>query len=161
MATSVAKSRLATERRNWRKDHPFGFVAKPQSSEDGSLNLLVWDCIVPGKKNAAWDGAFLPITLRFSEEYPEKPPLAHFPQGFFHPNIYPSGKVCLSILNEEKGWKPSLSVKQILTGIQDLLDNPNNDDPAQESAYHMLNRSKTEYNARVKIEVKKYQNNTL
>lgn len=23
-----------------------------------------------------------------------------FPQGFFHPNIYPSGTVCLSILNE-------------------------------------------------------------
>lgn len=23
-----------------------------------------------------------------------------FPAGFFHPNIYPSGTVCLSILNE-------------------------------------------------------------
>jgi len=27
-----------------------------------------------------------------------------FPAGFFHPNIYPSGTVCLSILNEVRGW---------------------------------------------------------
>lgn len=40
------------------------------------------------------------------------------PQGFFHPNIYPSGTVCLSILNEDEGWKPCITVKQILLGIQ-------------------------------------------
>ena len=28
------------------------------------------------------------------------PAQCKFPQGFFHPNIYPSGTVCLSILNE-------------------------------------------------------------
>ena len=38
--------------------------------------------------------------------------------GFFHPNIYPSGTVCLSILNEEEGWRPSITVKQILLGVQ-------------------------------------------
>ena len=40
------------------------------------------------------------------------------PAGFFHPNIYPSGTVCLSILNEDEGWRPSITVKQILLGIQ-------------------------------------------
>jgi len=57
--------------------------------------MLVWDCVIPGKKDTIWDTAYLPLTLRFSEEYPEKPPTAHFPAGFFHPNVYPSGKVCL------------------------------------------------------------------
>jgi len=38
-----------------------------------------------------------------------------------HPNIYPSGTVCLSILNEEEDWKPNITVKQILLGIQKLL----------------------------------------
>ena len=33
----------------------------------------------------------------------------------------PSGKVCLSILNEEKSWKPSITVKQILVGVQELM----------------------------------------
>jgi ubiquitin-conjugating enzyme E2 I len=41
-----------------------------------------------------------------------------FPKDFFHPNIYPSGTVCLSILNEDEGWRPSITIKQILTGIQ-------------------------------------------
>ena len=36
------------------------------------------------------------------QDYPHKPPKCKFPAGFFHPNIYPSGTVCLSILNEEE-----------------------------------------------------------
>jgi hypothetical protein len=46
------------------------------------------------------------------------PPQCKFPANFFHPNIYPSGTVCLSILNEDEGWRPSITVKQILLGIQ-------------------------------------------
>lgn len=56
--------------------------------------------------------------LDFVEGYPAKPPKAKFPERFFHPNIYPSGTVCLSILNEDEAWKPSITVKQILLGIQ-------------------------------------------
>lgn len=41
-----------------------------------------------------------------------------FPAGFFHPNVYPSGTVCLSILNAEEAWKPGITLKQILLGIQ-------------------------------------------
>ena len=44
-----------------------------------------------------------------------------FVPPLFHPNVYPSGTICLSILNEEEGWRPAISVKQILLGIQDLL----------------------------------------
>lgn len=48
-----------------------------------------------------WEGGYYPLTLQFSEDYPSKPPKCKFPQGFFHPNVYPSGTVCLSILNED------------------------------------------------------------
>ncbi|KAL9265795.1 SUMO-conjugating enzyme SCE1-like protein [Drosera capensis] len=78
-----------------------------------------------------WEGGNYPLTLLFSEDYPSKPPKCKFPQGFFHPNVYPSGTVCLSILNEDSGWRPAITVKQILVGIQDLLDSPNPSDPAQ------------------------------
>jgi len=71
------------------------------------------------------------LTMEFTDEYPSKPPKCKFAPTLFHPNIYPSGTVCLSILNEDKGWKPSITIKQLLIGIQDLLDNPNPDDPAQ------------------------------
>ena len=46
--------------------------------------------------------------------------------------------MCLSSLNEEKDWIASITIKQILVGIQRLLDEPNLDDPAQAEAYHCL-----------------------
>jgi hypothetical protein len=52
--------------------------------------------------------------------------------------VYPSGTICLSILDENKGWKPAITVKQMLLGIQDLLDNPNNADPAQREPFQLL-----------------------
>ena len=48
-----------------------------------------------------WESGYYPLTMYFSEEYPSKPPKCRFPAGFFHPNVYPSGTVCLSILNED------------------------------------------------------------
>lgn len=82
--------------------------------------------------------------MEFPEDYPASPPKCKFTQVLFHPNIYPSGAVCLSILNEEEDWRPNLKVKdvsiidviyQILLGIQDLLKNPNEKSPAQLDAY--------------------------
>jgi ubiquitin-conjugating enzyme E2 I len=46
-----------------------------------------------------------------------------------------SGTVCLSLLDEEKDWRPAITIKQILLGIQDLLNEPNIKDPAQAEAY--------------------------
>lgn len=48
-----------------------------------------------------WEGGYDPLTMHFSEDYPSKPPKCKFPQGLFHPNVFPSGTVCLSILNED------------------------------------------------------------
>jgi hypothetical protein len=36
-----------------------------------------------------------------------------FTPPLFHPNVYPSGTVCLSILDEEKSWKPAITIKQV------------------------------------------------
>jgi ubiquitin-conjugating enzyme E2 I len=55
--------------------------------------------------------------MDFSDEFPAKPPKCKFTPLLFHPNIYPSGTVCLSILNEDEDWKPNLTVKNILLGI--------------------------------------------
>ena len=68
-----------------------------------------------------------------------------------HPNIYPSGTVCLSILNEEEDWKPHITIKQILLGIQKLLkDDPNIESPAQQEPLNLYKNNKEEYLRRVK-----------
>lgn len=66
-----------------------------------------------------------------------------------------TGTICLSILNEEEGWRPAITLKQVLIGIQDLLNEPNPSSPAQSEAYNLYINNKAEYKRRVKAEAKK------
>jgi ubiquitin-conjugating enzyme E2 I len=79
-----------------------------------------------------------------------QPPKVVFTPVIFHPNIYPSGTVCLSILDPGKGWKSSITLKEILLGVQELLDTPNLDSPAQADPYHLLKRNPAAYEKRVR-----------
>jgi ubiquitin-conjugating enzyme E2 I len=77
----------------------------------------------------------------------------------YHPNVYPSGTICLSILNEETeenkpGWKPSITLKQILLGIQTLLDEPNLDSPAQAEAFNTYKKDRAAYDRKIRFIVK-------
>eukprot|EP00198_Chlamydomonas_reinhardtii_P000164 XP_001689499.1 predicted protein [Chlamydomonas reinhardtii] len=127
---SAAASRLQEERRQWRKDHPPGMTAKPTTAKDGSTDIFVWDCKVPGMKGTFCEGGLFPFTIKFSPEHPHKPPLVFMPKGFFHVNVFDDGGVCLSILKEVvpkhlgdvSGWRPSFTVKQILIAMQVGLD---------------------------------------
>jgi ubiquitin-conjugating enzyme E2 I len=60
----------------------------------------------------------------------------------------------LSILNEDEGWKPAITVKDILIGIQDLLNDPNPDSPAQAEAYNLFKKDRVAYEKKVKHIVK-------
>ncbi|QQP41901.1 SUMO-conjugating enzyme UBC9-B, partial [Caligus rogercresseyi] len=43
-------ARLSEERKAWRKDHPFGFIARPTKNPDGTMNLMLWEYGIPGRK---------------------------------------------------------------------------------------------------------------
>lgn len=155
---SLSKIRLQEERKQWRKDHPFGFYAKPTKAADGSLDLSQWTAGIPGRSSTLWQGATYPVTISFPDEYPSKAPKVKFPAGFYHPNIFPSGTVCLSILNEEEDWRPAITLKQILLGIQELLDSPNPNSPAQEPAWKAYSKDLVTYEKKVKEQAKRYAN---
>merc|ERR1712228_47514 len=140
----------------WRKQHPYGFFARASKNPDGSTNLLVWKCGIPGKKGGHWEGAVYRLKMIFSDDYPIKPPQCQFQPTIFHPNIYPSGDVCLSILDPKKAWKPGITVTQILVHIQELLESPNNDDPAQRAPHELFKKDKEAYWKRVRHEAQKY-----
>eukprot|EP00755_Sulcionema_specki_P004483 Sspe_Gene.30178::Locus_14812_Transcript_1_1_Confidence_1.000_Length_1075::g.30178::m.30178/K10577/UBE2I, UBC9; ubiquitin-conjugating enzyme E2 I len=153
---AIAHQRLKEERKNWRKDRLFGFMAKPKVKEDGELNLLEWEASIPGKEDTIWAGGEYKLNIEFSEDYPSKPPKVQFRPCIFHPNVYPTGTVCLSILNEEKGWKPSITIKTILMAIQELLDNPNPKDPAQKEPYELYVKDRPKYEAKVRELAKQF-----
>ena len=48
--SGITISRLRAERKAWRKDHPIDFYARPTRKADGSQDLMVWECGIPGKK---------------------------------------------------------------------------------------------------------------
>jgi ubiquitin-conjugating enzyme E2 I len=81
-------------RKQWRKDHPFGFYARPQKNAQGVLDLKVWECGIPGKEKTIWEGGLFKLIVTFPDgmrpcfvpnnswllimfvdtEYPTKPP---------------------------------------------------------------------------------------
>lgn len=105
---------------------------------------------IPGKESTDWEGGVFKVMLEFPDEYPSKPPKCKFVPPLFHPNVYPSGTICLSILNEDDGWRPAITVKQMLLGIQDLLTNPNPNSPAQREAYDLYVNHPELYRKKVK-----------
>ena len=60
---------------------------------------------------------------------------------------------CSAALLPRPGWRPSLTIKQLLLGIQALLDDPNNSDPAQEEPYRIFANDRVRYERMVKAQV--------
>ncbi|EHB14684.1 SUMO-conjugating enzyme UBC9-B, partial [Heterocephalus glaber] len=130
--SGIALSRLAQERKAWRKDHSFGFVAVPAKNPDGAMNLKNWECAIPGKKGTPWKGLFK-LRMLFKDDYPSSPPKCKFLQG---PAVFSE---------EDKDWRPATTIKQILLGIQELLNEPNIQDPAQAEACTIYCQNRVEY----------------
>lgn len=148
--SSIAVNRLNEERKKFRKEHPHGFWVKCMKNPDGSLDLFKWEAGIPGQAGTLWEGGEFRLVLEFPKDYPTKPPKCRFSPPLFHPNVFPSGTVCLSILSEEKDWNSSISVKEILMGIQDLLDHPNEKDPAHQDAYLLFTQLRPQYERKIK-----------
>ncbi|KFD60709.1 hypothetical protein M514_05899 [Trichuris suis] len=80
-------------------------------------DIFKWDCAIRGPSDSPWEGGLYKIRVEFPENYPAAPTICTVDPPLFHPNVFPNGKVCLSILHPE-GWNPSFGVRQILEGSQ-------------------------------------------
>ena len=76
------------------------------------------------------------------------PPKMKFETPIFHPNIYPSGEVCISILHPPEDdkygyesaserWSPVQSPETILISVISMLSSPNDESPANVDAAKM------------------------
>uniref|UniRef100_A0A673C452 UBC core domain-containing protein n=1 Tax=Sphaeramia orbicularis TaxID=375764 RepID=A0A673C452_9TELE len=142
--SGIALSRLAQERKAWRKDHPFGFVAVPTKNPDGTMNLMNWECAIPGKKGTPWEGGLFKLRMLFKDDYPSSPPKCE--------------SLCLICFQyKHKCYCVLFLFKQmILLGIQELLNEPNIQDPAQAEAYTIYCQNRVEYEKRVRAQAKKF-----
>lgn len=72
--SGIAIGRLREERKDWRRNHPVGFWAKPDTEPDGSMNMFKWTAGIPGKKDTDWEGGVYKVAMEFPEDYPARPP---------------------------------------------------------------------------------------
>lgn len=83
------------------------------------------------------------MIIKFPEAYPASPPACIFTPPLPHPNVFPSGSVCLSIIGY--AWKPAITIKQILLGIQELMCDPNPKSPANGDMMLMFREDLQQY----------------
>ena len=91
--SSLITARLAQERKDWRKDHPHGFIAKPSTKKDKNgdttTDLTVWNCAIPGKADTPWAGGSYPLRVEFGNDYPAKPTSSGVPSWILSPKRVP------------------------------------------------------------------------
>ena len=92
-------------------------------------NILKGYVYICGPKDSQYFGGNYFFEITFPYDYPHKPPKVEFKTNDgitrFHPNMYRSGKICLSILNTWKGdqWTGCQSIRTILLTIVSIMDN--------------------------------------
>ncbi|KAH6932685.1 hypothetical protein HPB50_008730 [Hyalomma asiaticum] len=110
---------------------PGVFVALEESDVTKIHAVLV------GPAKTPYQGGFFYILLKCPPDYPISPPRVRFmttDQGrvTFHPYIYSTGKVCLSLLGTYDGsaWSPAHTLGTVLLSMQSIMS----EDPFEESS---------------------------
>ena len=105
-------------------------------------DLFLWNVLFEGPQDTLYEGAYFRAQLSFPNDYPNNPPTMTFKSKMWHPNIYPDGKVCISILHPpgvdsmntqekaEERWRPILGVEAILISVISMLNDPNCESPS-------------------------------
>ncbi|KAK1835863.1 ubiquitin-conjugating enzyme E2 R1 [Podospora conica] len=156
-----AKTRLMSEMKALRKENWINF------EDDDSSNLLKWRfALMVINSDSAFNGGYFRAEMTFSDDYPYSPPKFRFLIPITHPNIYPDGRLCISILHtpgedhmsgEDAGerWSPLQGAESVLRSILLLLDNPEINSPADVDASVMYRDRRDEYNTKARATVER------
>jgi ubiquitin-conjugating enzyme E2 G1 len=119
-----------------------------------SLVISTIPPFIPTANFALPTGGNFRCLLTFPPTYPLLPPSLTFKSPIpFHPNIYPSGLLCISILHppqdDEYGyesaaerWSPVQTPETILLSVISLLHSPNDESPANVEAARLWREEK-------------------
>ncbi|MCL7030020.1 hypothetical protein MKW94_014503 [Papaver nudicaule] len=124
-------------------------------------NIFEWSITILGPAGTPYDGGFFNAVMTFPEDYPVRPPTVKFVSDMWHPNVYPDGKVCISILHDpgedplgyelsSERWLPIHTVESISLSIISMLSSPNDESPANVDAAVEWRDKKDEFIKKVK-----------
>jgi len=99
--------------------------------------------------------------MSFPPTYPHAPPSLKFTTPLFHPNVYPSGEVCISILHPPEDdkygyesaserWSPVQTPETILLSVISMLESPNDESAANLEAGKLWREDRAQYRKRAR-----------
>lgn len=143
-----ARKRLMRDFRRIQQDATSGVSASPVPDD-----IMKWNAVIIGPDSTPFEDGTFKLVMQFDEQYPSKPPSVKFVSEMFHPNVYPSGELCVDILQNK--WSPTYTVSTLLTSIQSLLNDPNTSSPANVEAANMYREHRSQYTKKVRETVEK------
>uniref|UniRef100_A0A915E4B9 UBC core domain-containing protein n=1 Tax=Ditylenchus dipsaci TaxID=166011 RepID=A0A915E4B9_9BILA len=137
--------RLQNELRELKSNVDAGFVV----FQPNETNFLSWKVAIFGAPDTVYQGGYFVANLSFPDNYPFAPPVLKFTNPPLHPNVYPDGTVCISILHsaqneatsgeaDNERWNITQSVRTVLLSIISMLNEPNLSSPANVDAARMF-----------------------
>lgn len=144
--TKTAIKRLASDIKNINNDplESHGIYYKHDDE-----NLLKGYAMIVGPENTPYSYGYYLFEINFPYDYPYKPPVFTFSTNGdkirMNPNLYRSGKVCVSILNTWKGeqWSSCQTIRTVLLTLMTIL----NDKPLlNEPGFNESHRDFNSYN---------------
>ncbi|MCO5562950.1 putative QRI8-E2 ubiquitin-conjugating enzyme [Meira miltonrushii] len=162
-ASSAAIKRLTIEYKQLSSDPNSLFPATGPIDES---NYLVWEALVPGPEGTPFEGGVFTAKLTFPPTYPLEPPVMKFEPPLFHPNVYPDGTVCISILHaagddpnmyesSSERWSPVQSIEKILLSVLSMLAEPNVESGANIDACKLWRDNREQYEERIRADVRR------
>jgi len=130
-------------------------------------NIKKWSvALIVLNPDSLYYGGYFKAIMTFPDNYPYSPPEFKFVRPLFHPNVYPDGHLCISILHppgedEMSGetaaerWSPIQRVESVLISILSLLDDAEVSSPANVDAGVMLRNKPEEYKKRVQQDLER------
>jgi len=141
----MLKRRLMAEIQDL-KDNPIAHCSAGPVNKD---KLDEWEATIAGPVGTPYEGGLFKLHIKFTSEYPMKPPKIKFITRIFHCNIDRRGNICLSILKDDtpkEGWTPALTIGKVLLSIVSLLNEPNPDDPLNPVVADLYKKDRSKHN---------------
>lgn len=110
--------------------------------------LNLWTATIFGPKETPYEGGVFNLEIKFTKEYPFRPPFVRFITPIYHCNINSSGGICLDILKQN--WSPALTISKLLISISSLLSEPNPSDPLVPHIAKLYKENKIVHDANAK-----------
>jgi ubiquitin-conjugating enzyme E2 R len=124
-------------------------------------NILEWSvALIVLNPDSLYYGGYFKARMSFPRNYPYEPPKLSFERPLWHPNVYPDGRLCISILHQPgedamsgemagERWTPVQRVESVLISVLSMLDDAECSSPANVDAGVMLRNDPEGYKARV------------